>query len=356
VQSIDSSAAETVAKIHELCATFDVRLCYSRGPRLRNDFRMKRLDRLLESTLSASGGGAEEADECSRVVHVCDSLDCALAWCEDCIIKTHAASLERDLVSEEVTLSSLVRTDSEASRLDKISSTFLSLFSVGDDGRQASRSTDRLSGRSTPQSVPSSVTPKHRRMPSYRPIKPPHMLQLLALCPDEPQKVEKLVAHFRRQEVQAGTFLWQIGDEPHFCVLLSEGGLVASCTDRHFLSAAASIGHDNGEEEDEAILVGHLVGEYSMLMNVTRQGSLRATEDSTVYVLNRGDYLALDDDLKVLLFQVCLNYLGHRGTLPCQRLLHLLLAPAHKTLPFPPPNYTALHVSNRMIVANNVPV
>ena len=335
VQSIDSSAAETVAKIHELCATFDVRLCYSRGPTLRNDFRMERLDRLLEGTLSADGC-AEVSDESSRVVHVCDSLDCALAWCEDCIIKTHAASLERDLVSEEKTLSSLVRTDAEASRLDKISTTFLNLFSYGEEGRQASQSSDRLFGRSTPLKGPSSVTPKHRRTPSYRPIKPPHMLQLLALCPDEPQKVDKLVSHFRRQEVHAGTFLWQIGDEPDFCVLLSEGGLVASCTDRHFLSAAASIGNDNGEEEDEAILVGHLVGEYSMLMNVTRQGSLRATEDSTVYVLNRGDYLALDDDLKVLLFQVCLNYLGHRGTSPCQRLLHLVLAPAHKTFPFPP--------------------
>ena len=327
VQSIDSSAAETVAKLHELCTSYRVRLCYSRGPTLRNDFRMERLDRLLERTQSASGGG-EGSDECDRAVHACDSLDEALAWCEDCIIKTNAAHLELVLASEENSVSNLVQTDDDSSRLEKISGTFLSLFkNPAAEGGDIVQTTLRT----TPRNKPSAAlhAPRHVRTPSYQPIRPPHTLQLLALCPDEPAKVEKLVAHFRRQEIESGMYLWQIGDEPDFCVLLSAGGLSASCSDRHFLAAAsaAATGVDSGAD-DETILVGHLVGEYSMLMNVTRQGSLRATQDSTVYVLNRGDYLALDDDLKVLLFQVCLNYLGHR----------------------------ALHVSNRMIVANNVPV
>ena len=63
-------------------------------------------------------------------------------------------------------------------------------------------------------------------------------------------------------------------------------------------------------------------------MNTSRQGSLLAVEDSVVYVLHRATYETLEDDLKLLLFRICLQYLGHK----------------------------ALHVSNRLLENKCVPV
>ena len=63
-------------------------------------------------------------------------------------------------------------------------------------------------------------------------------------------------------------------------------------------------------------------------MNTPRQGSLRATVDSIVFVLRREVFDQMEDDLRVLLFRICLQYLGHK----------------------------TLHVSNRLLESRCVPV
>ena len=330
VQSIDSSAAESIAKIYEMCAANNVRLVYSTGPVLCRDFRMKRLELLVEKSIAEYNHINSQNihdDVTSPInhtsdVHVCDSLDQALAWCEDCIIKENAGKLESVLAAEERSLSSIINTDRTSSRLQNISHTYLNLFAgvpstLFGSGKGAAVAVERKK----------SFFQKSSKVP-------PHMLQLLALCPDDPRKVEKLVEKFERQFVESGAYLWRIGDDPDFCLLLSEGCLVASSADEYVLAdgseaagGAGGAGGAAGEEEGEEILVGHLVGEYSLLMGTTRQGSLRATEDSIVYVLRRGMFDDMEDDLRVLLYRICLQYLGHRTLHVSNRLLESKCVP-----------------------------
>jgi CRP-like cAMP-binding protein len=338
VQSIDSSAAESIAKIYELCAANKVRLVYSTGPVLCRDFRMKRLELLVEKSTAEYNhnnrnlNDITSADDLTSDVHVCDSMDRALAWCEDCIIRENAAKLESVLAAEERSLSSLIDTDRTSTRLHNISHTYLNLFTGGPAalfGRASSKgdgqtglkksSSDGSSGDVT--AVVGATIAVERKKSFFQQVSkvPPHMLQLLALCPDEPKKVEKLVGLFERQSVSSGTYLWKIGDDPDFCLLLSEGCLVALADEPE--------GGLSEEEAGEEILVGHLVGEYSLLMNSTRQGSLRAAEDSIVYVLRRGVFDEMEDDLRVLLYRICLQYLGHRTLHVSNRLLESKCVP-----------------------------
>ena len=75
LQSIDSSAAETIAKIYELCAANKVRLCYSRGSILCKDFRMKRVRHGRKYDFQA-----EQNDDAAIVyvllIHLCTTSYC----------------------------------------------------------------------------------------------------------------------------------------------------------------------------------------------------------------------------------------------------------------------------------------
>ena len=169
----------------------------------------------------------DTANESSKAVHMCDSLDMALAWCEDCIIRANAIKLEKALAAEEQSLSNIIASDSgdgtdNVSRLTKISTTYLNLFTasstalnvfagggsasepLNDSNSSGNRdqSTDSGAIQKSIKQSPSSkslgvserkfASMKSRKASFLVPTVPPHMLQLLALCPDEPLKVEKL--------------------------------------------------------------------------------------------------------------------------------------------------------------------
>ena len=59
---------------------------------------------------------------------------------------------------------------------------------------------------------------------------PPHLWQLLALCPDEPvELLNKLLAYFVRLEIDAGFVLWRERDPADKAVLLASGRLQSRC-------------------------------------------------------------------------------------------------------------------------------
>ena len=181
-----------------------------------------------EHDSNAEDGSDDTAAE-SKAVHMCDSLDMALAWCEDCIIHANATKLEKALAAEEQSLSNIIASVSGhgtdgASRLTKISSTYLNLFTSSSAlnlfaGGGSASEPDNVSSTSDKDATTDSVAMKtalnKSQSPSSKTIGigakiasskkskktsflvttgtvPPHMLQLLALCPDEPLKVEKL--------------------------------------------------------------------------------------------------------------------------------------------------------------------
>ena len=163
----------------------------------------------------------DEADE-RKAVHMCDSLDMALAWCEDCIIHANAPKLEKALAAEEQSLSNIIASNSgdgtdNVSRLTKVSNTYLNLFTAStsalnlfSDGGSSSKpanissNSDRdttmntavaattLNKSISSKSIGAASERKSRKATFVVTTIPPHMLQLLALCPDEPSKVERL--------------------------------------------------------------------------------------------------------------------------------------------------------------------
>ena len=82
-------------------------------------------------------------------------------------------------------------------------------------------------------------------------------------------------------------------------------------SDHALIVGAGKLLHELEEEAGTAELidVGHLVGEYGLLNAQRRLGTLRALEDSTVYVLSKEQYdeLTRDDPYAAfVLARICL--------------------------------------------------
>jgi SulP family sulfate permease len=79
VVSIDSSAADTIAKIVSVCQSHDVRLVYCRGSTAGFPTMFPLTDKISDNSIHGSGGDEEG-------VYMCDSLDDAMSWCEAAVI------------------------------------------------------------------------------------------------------------------------------------------------------------------------------------------------------------------------------------------------------------------------------
>jgi sulfate permease, SulP family len=245
VLAIDSSAADTIGNIYDICDRYGVRLCYSRSSKQglpcalklakkikdyvpkekveadiescnidhqksrekkieEKKSKMSRFDSdgqqpFREREFIIETPSSEEHEDSSSMqgitigvssgVHVADSLDEGLAWCEDVMIKE-----------------------------------YLPMLNVQDPFFDQSLT---LAG--------------HRPIPAY-------LRQLHALCPFESADVvNRLFSKFVLETVRSGCVLWKQGDESNRAVLLCRGRLSSTL-------------EEEGEElVIEDIPVGHLV-------------------------------------------------------------------------------------------------
>lgn len=115
VLGIDSSAADRLAKLVAICRQHRVKVVYSRGSRKGFPCAAPLTDQLLKleresiktMTLKSPKTSASPSTV-SGDVHVADSLDDALAWCEDGLIDRRN-SLLRNIPSEELNVPSYLR-------------------------------------------------------------------------------------------------------------------------------------------------------------------------------------------------------------------------------------------------------
>jgi len=161
VRSLESSAAETIAKISTVTRRHGAVLIYNRGS-TEGFPTSSPLSDSLSKLISQSGN----ANDSSPDLHISDDLDDALAWTEDFFLtKARSQGLlpcRPPVLAEE-------------------------------DGHDA-------------EALPLALQ------------------QLRALCPSEDTDVAvRLLAHMERRTIPSGTILWRQGDPSTFCMLLSEG-------------------------------------------------------------------------------------------------------------------------------------
>lgn len=126
-----------------------------------------------------------------------------------------------------------------------------------------------------------------------------HLWQLFCLCPTE--DIHKLMEYFKRQTAHQGTVLWRQGALSNHAILLVTGELQSLLEEE-----AGTV---------EAVLAGHLVGEYGLLFGQNRYTTMLAVQDSEVLVLSKDALAAMeekDPHLALLLYKICMGYLGRR--------------------------------------------
>lgn len=300
VLAIDSSAAETVAGLYDICQKYGVRLCYSRTSKqgfpcavelserlealsakssYRHDSASNSprhgtaLDSRRESSTSlgnSNHGGmvSGRMDSMDSVgshknyqtlgdgtatiqvdvnaplvhefsnIHIADSLNDALAWCEDVVI----AHVTGTSLSDEF------------------------------------------------------------EMPDFK-DKPRYLRQIYSIVPSDVsyESVDRLFSYFKKRNIPAGSVLWRLGDVSQHAVVLATGRLLNSLEDEPCTT--------------ETIDVGHLVGEYGLLTGHRRYGTLTATEPSVILELDMQRYQEMerrDPLLALVLSKICMAYLHHR--------------------------------------------
>ncbi len=112
------------------------------------------------------------------------------------------------------------------------------------------------------------------------------VLEFLATVPllegREQSDLAEIAQFVRRKEMRAGELLWRQGETGREMVFIVEGGVSASL-------------HVPGDREVEIARSGpgEMVGEIALLDGGAHTMSVRATEPTTVLVLNRADFAAL---------------------------------------------------------------
>lgn len=284
VLGIDSSAVDRLATLLSLCHKQGVKLCYCRNSRdgfpcqaplsdrLRHQeqqeeeesallLRQHQLELQLHRNGSSTSSQRLPLPALSTVtmpgvyVHLADSLDDALAWCEDDVLASSASPVP-DSTSSPVTghetLSPLVST------------------------------------------VIDNVTDKPEYLQRFQSL----------MCHESEEMQLKLVRYFLEQteNIRCGQILWRQGDPSDRAVLMGNGQL------RSFVE---------GEEAltTETIFPGFLFGEFGLITDTNRRSTVMADTDSIVFVLTRGRYqrmLLEDPYLAVVLSRMCITYLDHR--------------------------------------------
>ncbi len=252
VVAIDSSAAETISKLFNVCRKYDVRLCYSRGSglgfpcasplsdKLRALGSEERIRTQFDKCIKCSAAVCGVTSRClscgclddkfrNDLVFVSDNLDDGLAWCEDI------------LVAEELA-----------------------------DDRVLKRPSHRQQTPSRSESPALSCSSGNKANLANVPI---CFQQISSLCVDEPSAtVERIMSYFHQERVEAGAVLWRQGSVSDRALLLVTGRLVSTLE----------------EEAGNAELIqpGHLVGEYGLINKQRRQGTLTAEQASSLLVLS----------------------------------------------------------------------
>jgi CRP-like cAMP-binding protein len=113
--------------------------------------------------------------------------------------------------------------------------------------------------------------------------------------------VADLVRYFVSTEVPAGTVLWSQGSAADRAIILVRGRLRSRLEDE-----AGTI---------EEIYPGHLIGEYGLISNDLRRGTVEAAESSTVLILTAAAFAQMraeDANLAFVLSKICMQYLMKR--------------------------------------------
>jgi CRP-like cAMP-binding protein len=125
---------------------------------------------------------------------------------------------------------------------------------------------------------------------------PIYLHQIYNLSRSEPrQKIDKLMSYFVRDYVDRGTVLRIQGAASDRALLLVSGRL------QHLLEEEA--------ETIEMVYPGHLVGEYGLLNQQIRAGTLTAIEDCELLVLHQDSFDAMarnDPNLALVFFKICM--------------------------------------------------
>lgn len=329
VVGLDTSAAETILKIFKTCRHKKVRLCYCAGADtgFPSAFPLSEAITSLDketitvpiASCSKCGAmftflagkctacGRKEDFRRAKWVHKSNSLEGALAWCEDLII-AQAASGERSASS----YGSLSSSGNLQSMLTSTSST----------GRSP-----RTPGTSEKLLAAATITPD---VPVY-------LHQIYNLCRNEPrQKIERLMSYFVSDYVDRGSVLWVQGAVSDRALLLVSGRL------QHLLEEEAGT--------IEVVYPGHLVGEYGMLNHQIRAGTLTAIEDCQMLVLTEEGFEAMtrNDPYSAFVFsKICMVSLAMIPPVGLQQRsphsLHFCLFVAQAYL-----GRRVMHVSNRI--------
>lgn len=266
VIGIDSSAAETICKIFEIGRKHNVRVCYSRGSKhgfpcvVPLSERLNSMNPPKSINLSSCGScggnicaitckcrdcGEKTKDYLKKYLFESDNLDEGLCWCEDIII------------TGEIKKGS------------------------------AANVTRSLYGR--PISFSSKQVSQLNQLP-------PFLHQLYSLTNEESTStIQTLLSFFEEKHLTKGTILWVQGSISDRAVLLKEGKLLSMLED------------EAGTTEE--ILPGHLVGEFGLLTNQNRSGTLMVDTESIALVLSRDSYEKMvvnDPHTALVLSKICM--------------------------------------------------
>jgi sulfate permease, SulP family len=365
VLSIDSSAAETISSIFEICKKYNVKLCYSRPSNEGFPCAVELSERLHEiasqsnpdakKSSVASGNGASASSSAlsspskdmshqSNYVDLEDGLQAFLSTSPignnqsakkrlssgpsvpTAIMRNNGFLLgsqtraddrgEHDLGYE---LTSYQAIDQNEIKIDMSASSSMLRTSSYDEliairkrflGQQmhVADSLDSALTWCEDQLLTAAIEVYDYTDPfkysSTLKSRPPYLKQLYALCPaDVPiESIDRLISYFEHRYVSAGEVLWKQGEESDRALILASGRLI------HTLEEEAGT--------MELIDIGHLVGEYGLLSGQRRYGTLTAIQASNVYVLTADKYkkMTMDDPfISLVLARICLGYLGHRA-------------------------------------------
>lgn len=320
VVGIDSSAAETILKIYKLCRHHNVRLCYCAGAETGfpcsfplsdsiNDLNAETVKAKLgscvrcgaSSSLFTAGKciacGRNDAFMRPKWVCTASSLDNALRWCEDVILSEAQSGTRPGCVYGSIRSIATTATTATMATMSSVNAAVVPSPAVSP--RTLSRDTG------TQLSPTPCVTPISADVPMYL-----HQIYLLLRC--EPrQKIEQLLGYFVTDFVDRGKVLWV------------QGGV----SDRALVLVSGRLQHSLEEEADtiEMVYPGHLVGEYGLLNDQIRTGTLTAIEDCEVLVLSQESFQAMqrnDPYLALMFAKICMASTPilcvHHG---CQRFL-----------------------------------
>eukprot|EP01038_Epipyxis_sp_PR26KG_P007108 gene7108-9700_t len=289
VVGIDSSAADTIAKIFDICHKYNVKLCFSRGSRQGFPCEIPLTDRLIQI--------AEQNSSDHNMHEAIDAIICSLCGSAYCLQTFRCLQCNDNKDFKAVGL--------HQQNNEKLSSYNKQLFVSDTLDEALAWCEDQLILKGMPILDPFALLHESQNdsfsSESSLPI-PSHIQQIFDLSKEtSSQPVIELLSYFHNECYSRGDVLWRQGDESNRAVLIISGKLTSVL-----------------EEEvgtTEEILPGHLVGEFGLINNRRRLTALVVEEDVELLVIGRSMYDKMIDEqpkLALLFSKICMGYLEHR--------------------------------------------